>query len=86
MWRGEREAAGGRAAPPSRGPEVGEREERNTVESERDGESETEISRRRRWGEKTKGSEGRADGPRVTVKFGNLRSPADSSSRMRLGA
>ena len=32
-------------------------------------------------GKKSKGSEGRADGPRVTVKFGNLRSPVDSSSR-----
>ena len=40
-----------------------------------------EISRRHRWGKKSKGSEGRADGPGVTVKFGNLRSPADSSSR-----
>jgi len=35
MWRGEREAAAGRAAPPSRGPEIGERGEKYGGERER---------------------------------------------------
>ena len=41
MWRGEREAAAGRLLRRADDPEVGEREEGNMVESERDGESET---------------------------------------------
>ena len=54
---GGRRRPGCSAEPRTRGRR--EREERNTVESEKDGESEMEISRRRRWGKKARGVKGR---------------------------